>query len=171
MLAPCGRRTYRSWTSGYECNESAVTSSRPSSAHSFSVWMSRRTCSNSNSRVSISPEASAQNMNASSGSGLWPRRISTSAGGYQPAPRLRLRDVSKPVLTESIQDYLKEIYKLGAEGDGASVSALARRQGVSAASASAMVKKLAALDLAEHQPYGGIVLTPSGGEGALEVIR
>jgi DtxR family Mn-dependent transcriptional regulator len=79
--------------------------------------------------------------------------------------------VSKPVLTESIQDYLKEIYKLGAEGDGASVSALARRQGVSAASASAMVKKLAALDLAEHQPYGGIALTPAGERVALEVIR
>jgi hypothetical protein len=31
--------------------------------------------------VSISPDASAQNMNASSGSGLCPSLISTSAGG------------------------------------------------------------------------------------------
>jgi DtxR family transcriptional regulator, Mn-dependent transcriptional regulator len=79
--------------------------------------------------------------------------------------------VSKPALTDAIQDYLKEIYKLGSEGDDASVSALARRQGVSAASASAMVKKLAALDLAEHQPYGAIALTPAGERVALEVIR
>ena len=74
-------------------------------------------------------------------------------------------------LTDAIQDYLKEIYKLSAEGGPASVSALARSLGVSAASASAMVKKLAALELADHQPYGGIVLTTSGERVALEIIR
>jgi DtxR family transcriptional regulator, Mn-dependent transcriptional regulator len=79
--------------------------------------------------------------------------------------------MSKAALTDAIQDYLKEIYKLSAEDGSASVSALARRQGVSAASASAMVKKLAALGLADHQPYGGIVLTPSGEQVALEIIR
>jgi DtxR family transcriptional regulator, Mn-dependent transcriptional regulator len=52
-----------------------------------------------------------------------------------------------------------------------SVSALARAQGVSTASASAMVKKLAALGLAEHEPYRGISLTPAGERVALEVIR
>jgi DtxR family transcriptional regulator, Mn-dependent transcriptional regulator len=79
--------------------------------------------------------------------------------------------MSKGALTDAIQDYLKEIYKLSAEDGSASVSALARRQGVSAASASAMVKKLAALGLADHKPYGGVVLTPSGEQVALEVIR
>jgi DtxR family transcriptional regulator, Mn-dependent transcriptional regulator len=79
--------------------------------------------------------------------------------------------VSKPALTDAIQDYLKEIYKLSAESSPVSVSALARRQGVSAASASAMVKKLAALDLAAHQPYGEIALTAAGERVALEVIR
>jgi DtxR family Mn-dependent transcriptional regulator len=79
--------------------------------------------------------------------------------------------VPGPVLTDAIQDYLKEIYKLRTESDGASVSALARRQGVSPASASAMVKKLAALELAEHQRYGAIALTPAGERVALEVIR
>ena len=77
----------------------------------------------------------------------------------------------KPALTDAIQDYLKEIYKLSAEDGPASVSALARSLGVSAASASAMVKKLAALELADHQPYGGIALTPSGERVALEIIR
>src|ERR671932_11814 len=93
MLAPCGSRTYSSWTNGYAWSDSAVTSSRPSSAQRFRVWMSFRTCSNSKSRVSISPDASA------------------------------------------------------------------------------MVKKLAALGLAEPQPYGGVVLTPAGEQVALEVIR
>jgi len=79
--------------------------------------------------------------------------------------------VAKPALTDAIQDYLREIYKLGSDGSGVSVTALAKRQGVSAASASAMVKKLAALGLAEHEPYRGITLTTAGEKVALEVIR
>src|SRR5688572_10664421 len=80
MLAPCGRRTYLSWTNGYEWSEIAVTSRRPSSAHSFSFWMSCSTCSNSKPRVSTAPAAIAQNMIASSGSGLCPSLISTGRG-------------------------------------------------------------------------------------------
>src|SRR5438094_8575012 len=79
--------------------------------------------------------------------------------------------VAKPALTDAIQDYLREIYKLGADGGRVSVTALAKRQGVSPASASAMVKKLAALDLAVHQPYRGITLTTAGGKGAIEGSR
>lgn len=79
--------------------------------------------------------------------------------------------VAKPALTDAIQDYLREIYKLGADGSRVSVTALAKRQGVSPASASAMVKKLAALELAAHQPYRGIELTRAGEKVALEVIR
>src|SRR5437899_4963452 len=81
------------------------------------------------------------------------------------------KGVAKPALTDAIQDYLREIYKLGADGGRVSVTALAKRQGVSPASASAMVKKLAALDLAVHQPYRGITLTNAGEKVALEVIR
>ena len=79
--------------------------------------------------------------------------------------------MAKPALTEAIQDYLREIYKLGTGGGRVSVTALAKQLGVSAASASAMVKKLAALELAKHQPYGAIALTPAGERVALEVIR
>jgi DtxR family Mn-dependent transcriptional regulator len=74
-------------------------------------------------------------------------------------------------LTDAIQDYLKEIYKLGVSGERVSTSALARRQRVSDASASAMVKKLAALGLVEHAPYRGVSLTHDGEQVALEVIR
>ena len=68
----------------------------------------------------------------------------------------------KPDLTEAIQHYLRDIYKLTQEEGRVSVTSLARRLGVSPASASAMVKKLAALELAAHAPYKGV---------ALEVIR
>jgi DtxR family Mn-dependent transcriptional regulator len=79
--------------------------------------------------------------------------------------------MAKPDLSDAIQDYLREIYKLGVEGGRVSVTALAKRQGVSPASASAMVKKLAALELAAHQPYRGIELTAAGEKVAVEVIR
>ena len=79
--------------------------------------------------------------------------------------------MSQEPLTESIQHYLRELYKLGQDDARVSVTALARAQHVSPASASAMVKKLAALRLVEHAPYRGISLTPAGERVALEVIR
>ena len=79
--------------------------------------------------------------------------------------------MSREPLTEAIQHYLREIYKLGQAGQRVSVTALARAQSVSPASASAMVKKLDALGLAEHVPYRGVSLTESGERVALEVIR
>ena len=79
--------------------------------------------------------------------------------------------MSQEPLTESIQHYLRELYKLGQADARVSVTALARAQHVSPASASAMVKKLAALGLAEHAPYRGIELTSAGERVALEVIR
>jgi DtxR family transcriptional regulator, Mn-dependent transcriptional regulator len=74
-------------------------------------------------------------------------------------------------LSESIQDYLKSIYKLQAAEGHVTIGALAKDQDVSPASASAMVKKLAALDLLAHEPYKGAVLTDAGERVALEVIR
>jgi DtxR family Mn-dependent transcriptional regulator len=74
-------------------------------------------------------------------------------------------------LSDAIQDYLKSIYKLEAAEGRVTIGALARDQSVSAASASAMVKKLAALDLLEHEPYRGARLTEAGRRVALEVIR
>jgi DtxR family Mn-dependent transcriptional regulator len=79
--------------------------------------------------------------------------------------------VTKPLLTAAIQDYLKGIYKLQNGEERLSISSLARDQSVSAASASAMVKKLAALGLLEHEPYRGFHLTEDGEKVALEVIR
>jgi DtxR family Mn-dependent transcriptional regulator len=74
-------------------------------------------------------------------------------------------------LTDAIQDYVKEIYKLQTAGTRVTTSALARRLGVSPPSATAMVKKLASLGLVEYERYRGAWLTPKGEKVALEVIR
>jgi DtxR family transcriptional regulator, Mn-dependent transcriptional regulator len=79
--------------------------------------------------------------------------------------------VARTRLSDAIQDYLREIYKLGVSGDRVTTTALARAMGVSPASASAMVKKLAALSLVEHAPYRGVTLTAEGEQVALEVTR
>jgi DtxR family transcriptional regulator, Mn-dependent transcriptional regulator len=74
-------------------------------------------------------------------------------------------------LTDAIQDYVKEIYKLGAGGRRATTSALAERLGVAPPSVTSMLKKLASLGLVEHERYRGARLTPKGERVALEVIR
>jgi DtxR family transcriptional regulator, Mn-dependent transcriptional regulator len=74
-------------------------------------------------------------------------------------------------LTIAVQDYLKAIYALEASGERVTTSALARRMGVSAPSATAMTKRLAELGLVERLPYRGVALTDTGRRGALEVLR
>jgi DtxR family transcriptional regulator, Mn-dependent transcriptional regulator len=75
-------------------------------------------------------------------------------------------------MSRAVQDYAKAIYSLSHEGrDVASTSALADRLGVSAASASAMVKRLSALGLVSHERYHGVKLAPAGERIALAVIR
>ena len=54
-------------------------------------------------------------------------------------------------LTDAIQDYLKEIYKLETSGRRASTSSLARELGVSSPSVTSMLKKLALLDLSARR--------------------
>jgi DtxR family Mn-dependent transcriptional regulator len=74
-------------------------------------------------------------------------------------------------LTDAMQDYVKEIYKLRLEGKRATTSAIAERMAVRPPSVTAMVKRLSALGLAEHAPYRGVELTPAGERVALEIIR
>jgi DtxR family transcriptional regulator, Mn-dependent transcriptional regulator len=73
-------------------------------------------------------------------------------------------------LSASVQDYIKELYKLQADGR-ASTSGLAERMAVTPASATAMLKKLAQLGLVDHEPYHGARLTPTGERAAIEMIR
>ena len=74
-------------------------------------------------------------------------------------------------LTDAIQDYVKEIYKLEAAGRRPTTSALAAQLGVSPPSVTSMLKKLASLGLVEHERYRGAHLTRKGERVALEVIR
>ena len=74
-------------------------------------------------------------------------------------------------LTDAIQDYLKEIYKLEAAGRRVTTSALAEVLEVSPPSVTAMLKKLATLGLVKHERYRGATLTERGERVALEVIR
>ena len=76
-----------------------------------------------------------------------------------------------PDLTVAVQDYLKAIYVLESAGERVTTSALARRMGVSAPSATAMTKRLDELGLVERLPYRGVALTDAGRRGALEVLR
>jgi DtxR family Mn-dependent transcriptional regulator len=75
--------------------------------------------------------------------------------------------------SEAVEDYAKAIYALSRRSGGGPVNTtdLAARLDVTAASASAMVKKLAELGLVEHAPYKGVELTVSGERLALEVMR
>ncbi len=73
--------------------------------------------------------------------------------------------------TQAVEDYLKAIYELQAEGGKVSTTELSERLHVAPASVTGMVKKLAAMKLVVHEPYQGVELTPSGEKIALEVVR
>lgn len=75
------------------------------------------------------------------------------------------------MLTQSVEDYLKVIYKLAHAGEAVTTNAVAQRLGVSAASVTNMTKKLARRRLVQRTPYHGVILTPLGEKVALEVIR
>ncbi len=72
--------------------------------------------------------------------------------------------------TQAVEDYLKTIYDLG-RGEAVATSALAERLGVTAASVTGMIKKLAEMNLVAHEPYRGVTLREAGRKIALEVIR
>ena len=57
------------------------------------------------------------------------------------------------------------------EAAGLRIEEVAERLDVSAASASAMVKRLESMGFVEREPYHGVKLTPAGERVALEVVR
>jgi len=77
-----------------------------------------------------------------------------------------------PLRSTAVEDYTKAIYALQERGERAvSTNAIAERLGVTAASASGMVKRLGELGLVAHEPYHGVSLTDAGRNVALEVMR
>ena len=80
-------------------------------------------------------------------------------------------DAEGPI-SAAVEDYAKAIYALGRRADGpVGTSALAERLGVSPASVTAMLKRMAEMRLVAHEPYHGVTLTAMGERVALEVIR
>lgn len=75
------------------------------------------------------------------------------------------------VLSQAVEDYLKAIYKLETEGEGASTTRLAEAMDVSSASATNMIKRLAKMGLVDYQSYKGARLSKAGRKIALEIIR
>jgi DtxR family Mn-dependent transcriptional regulator len=74
--------------------------------------------------------------------------------------------------SQAIEDYCKAVYALGVDREGrVSTGEVAARLGVTPATATAMLQKLAELGLAGYVPYKGVSLTPAGEKVALEVIR
>lgn len=74
-------------------------------------------------------------------------------------------------LTQAQEDYLKSLYQLGGEEGSVGTSQLATELGVSAASATEMMGKLAAQGLVTHDRYRGASLTLDGLAVALEIVR
>ena len=73
---------------------------------------------------------------------------------------------------EGAENYAKAVYELQARGDQpVGTSAVAERLGVTRASASGMLRRLADEGVVEHAPYHGVRLTPKGERIALEMIR
>ena len=78
------------------------------------------------------------------------------------------------MLSQAVQDYLKEIYKLQKGRNpvpSVNTSMISEVMNVAAASVTNMVKKLAEIKLVQHTPYQGVELTPAGEAIALEIIR
>ncbi|MFV1883131.1 MAG: metal-dependent transcriptional regulator [Balneola sp.] len=74
-------------------------------------------------------------------------------------------------LSQSVEDYLKAIYVLETEGEGATTTNIADMLNVSSASVTNMLKRLAGMNFIDHKSYKGATLTESGRKIALEILR
>jgi DtxR family Mn-dependent transcriptional regulator len=75
------------------------------------------------------------------------------------------------MISRTIEDYLKAIYKLRKHGESVTTSAIAHKLGVSDPTVTAILKKLAKEKYLKHISYQGVVLTDKGEKTAIGVIR
>ena len=76
--------------------------------------------------------------------------------------------------SQAIEDYAKAIYAIAAGRDPDELvqnGEVAERLGVTPATATSMLQRLAELGLVDYVPYKGVTLTAAGEKLALEVIR
>lgn len=74
-------------------------------------------------------------------------------------------------LTPTMQAYLMAVYALGSGGNAVTSGALAERLGASPSTVTEGVRKLVALELADHRPYAPVELTEAGRELAVAMVR
>ncbi len=74
-------------------------------------------------------------------------------------------------LTETVENYLKAIFRFSRTEQSVSTNVIAQHLGTSAASVTDMLKKLCDEKLVEYTPYKGATLTPEGQQVALQIIR
>ena len=74
-------------------------------------------------------------------------------------------------LSQSQEDYLKQIFLLGDGVESVSTRDLSERLEVRPASVTGMVQRLAEQGLVSHEPYRGVSLTDEGRRVALEMLR
>jgi DtxR family transcriptional regulator, Mn-dependent transcriptional regulator len=75
------------------------------------------------------------------------------------------------MVTKAQEDYLETIAHLETEGKTATTQEIARHLGISPASVSENLRKLAKDNLVKYSPYKGALLTPQGQKIALDVVR
>lgn len=75
------------------------------------------------------------------------------------------------MISPTVEDYLKAIFKLQKSHEKVSTSAIAERLKLSNATVTSMIKKLAKQRFVKHVSYHGVVLTEAGEKIAVKVIR
>lgn len=75
------------------------------------------------------------------------------------------------MITESVEEYLEAIYRLGERGEAATTTSVANELKVAPASATQMLKKLAKQRYLKYTPYRGVYLTPKGKKIGKEILR
>ncbi len=75
------------------------------------------------------------------------------------------------MITESIEEYLEAIYRLGEREEAATTTSVAKELKVAPASATQMLKKLAKQGYLKYTPYRGVTLTRKGKKIGKEILR
>jgi len=75
------------------------------------------------------------------------------------------------MITESIEEYLEAIYRLGEREEAATTTSVAKELKVAPASVTQMLKKLAKQGYLKYKPYRGVTLTPKGKKIGKEILR
>ena len=79
--------------------------------------------------------------------------------------------MAHPILSVSIEDYIKAIHRLEVRETRATTKRIAQHLGVKMASVTGMLKHLAAEGYVRHTPYRGAQMTDKGRRVALSLIR